>query len=76
MSINTNFALLANVLVMIPIHSHNVRCSSALPIAADMLASERLAVRMMLLAVQLVGITSKNQTLAMIIIDGISFLHR
>ena len=49
-------------------------CSSALPVAADMSASERLAVRMMLLAVLLVGIASEDLILAMIIVDGISFI--
>ena len=70
-STNTQFALLTNAFVMSPIHSHNVRWSSALLIAADMSASDRLAVRMM--TVLLADIASKDQTLTMIIIDGISF---
>ena len=41
------------------------RCSSALPVAADMSASERLAVQMM--AVLLAGIASKDQAFTMVI---------
>ena len=69
-STNTHFAHLANVFVICPICSHNGQVLQCTPNCC----SERLAVCMMV--VLLAGIASKDQALAMITIDGISFFHR